>query len=212
MKNTHTTISTRYQVQQAVHTEVQRHSGRDCPDTWRKFADNSGTYTGIRYSRIPRNTEPKYRHSLWWNAGEYWKNIAVVFEGRYFIKYQPGFCRSGYPTLNTGPYNHTMPTTTRQRQKERKCYVLILRVISFGSKNTDFSLDTPRGWSGSRWWVGVGLGWSGLRNNENKENGNMLSISRSTTVSREVAVSPLEKSQLCQAHNTKTKIATRYVR
>ena len=145
--------------------------------------------TGVHFGGMPDNTR-KFRS---------------CFRGTVFYKIPTGLLSKRVSNTEYRSYNHTMPTTTRQCQKERKCYVLLVRVISFGSKNTDFSLDTPRGWSGSRWWVGVGLGRSSLRNNENKENGIMLSISRSTTVFREVAVSPREKSQLCQAHNTKTK-------
>ena len=176
---------------------------------------------------IRRQFRYLYRYPIFSNTEEYRAKIPAFtlvecrripekyrscFRGTVFYKVPTGLLSKRISNTEYKSCNHMMPTTTGQRQKERKCYVLLVRVISFGSKNTDFSLDTPRGWSGSRWWVGVGLGWSGLRNNENKENGNMLSISRSTTVSREVAVSPLEKSQLCQAHNTKTKIATRYVR
>ena len=170
--------------------------------------------------KIRRQFRYLYRYPIFSNTEKYRTKIPALtsvecrripgkyrscFRATVFYKISTGILSKRVSNTEYRSYNHTMPTTTRQRQKETKCYVLLLRLLSFGSKNTDFSLDTPRGWSGSRWWVGVGLGRSSLRNNENKENGIMLSISRSTTVYREVAVSPREKSQLCQAHNTKTR-------
>ena len=156
-----------------------RYNRRDCPEVSKKYRDNTGTDTDIRYSGIPRNTETKRRKNTETKSRKlmFWKIPEI-----------PSWCRATDLKKNTDrPFEvgiHILVWSCKAQHDE--CYIIyccsydsyyvpgtfdsflvsLLRVHCEYSKKQDSFLRREESFGSAAWWVKIrercGSGtWSG---------------------------------------------------